>query len=117
MGEPEQIKVSRSILSLSQLPDQWILYIMGFMNQTDIFWFKLTSRRIAILCLEEMRKITIGIFCPQTFSMKYCRYHENTKLISLMEQWSNEYHIDRNDILLFQNTWSHGASTFNTIGT
>ena len=88
-------------LNFESMPDQCISYVSGFLNKNDMFWFKLTSRRIAMLCLEEMKKMSVGIGNADSLCLKYERHNPNRTMVSLYDEWSKEYDIPIPHQLLF----------------
>eukprot|EP01084_Bolivina_argentea_P264653 448379_1 len=96
-------------LSLSNISNASISHICGYLTHKDIKSFKLVSKHIGIICLEEMQKISVktlncrNIFsnseCQNFFDLKnfnvfrYNRYNTNIRYYSLYEEWENTYNI------------------------
>ena len=53
---------SSSLTNLDILPDDVLSYICGYLSRGSISKMKICSSRLAIICLEEMMKINVGIF-------------------------------------------------------
>ena len=63
--DDDQVKTVKSVFAY--LPNECISHICGYLNKTNIRMFKQTSRQIAVVCLEEMKKISVGILNGNTF--------------------------------------------------
>ena len=97
--------------SFHYLPNECITHICGYLNKANISSFKSTSRQIAIVCLEEMKKITIFSIYLNTISNLYnfnyttkaqhTRHSIHRKLRSIREEWSKQYNMNENDLLIF----------------
>eukprot|EP01084_Bolivina_argentea_P264654 448382_1 len=53
--------------TFSTLPNECIGHVCGYLDKSDISFFKRTSAQISIVCLEEMEKISVG-----TWNINHC---------------------------------------------
>eukprot|EP01084_Bolivina_argentea_P272427 463825_1 len=97
------------------LANENIDYICGYLDHSDIEKFKQTSRQIAIICLDQMRKISVGILNTNsmentfyeinrkhiTHYVQKSRYVDTTRFYSLQEEWETIYEIPEKYQLLF----------------
>eukprot|EP01084_Bolivina_argentea_P276626 472033_1 len=75
------------------LPNEMIYHCCGYLNRIDIFWFKLTSRRIGMICLKEMNKILVEISNTNTLSTVYHRFAADMSVLDLQERMSKQFNI------------------------
>eukprot|EP01084_Bolivina_argentea_P266320 451692_1 len=102
--------------SISDVPNACLSHICGYLNKNEINIFKLTSKQIAIVCMNEMNKITIGsingnnLLHPDinlylTNTQNLCqmnRFSITKKYDFVMEQWAKMYNIPIECQILFQ---------------
>eukprot|EP00483_Globobulimina_turgida_P011107 UN11128 len=109
--------INTSISSFSLIPNECIAHICGYLTKFNIKSFKLTSRQNAIVCLQEMDKIFIGVYntnyLTQEYNidllvhnmsnnlLKYSRHHKTKRFYSLYNEWYNIYNIPEQNQLLF----------------
>eukprot|EP01084_Bolivina_argentea_P254342 427571_1 len=94
-----------------------LTHICGYLDKRSIKQFKLSSKYIATICLQEMSKISVGICnansllinnIPKTnlhrFKFydftKFTRYNPKKKYSSLFDEWERNYNISQQHQLL-----------------
>ena len=115
--------------NFDKISKESISNICGFLNRDDIELFKDTSRRISVICLEEMGKYAIGICNAlqimndnindirdiQWFSyMSYDRYYNTTKYETLFAKMYKKYDIPIKCQIPINIDWN--KATFDFIG-
>eukprot|EP01084_Bolivina_argentea_P097466 175202_1 len=115
----DNINTSNNNNTISLLPNECISHICGYLDKNNIKSFKLTSRQNSIVCLQEMDKISIGVYNTNclitnnnknpldlslskiTYNLKYSRHPKNKRFHSLYNEWHNMYDIPPQNQLLF----------------
>eukprot|EP01084_Bolivina_argentea_P299946 517083_1 len=106
------------IISLNDLPNDTLLHMLIFLNKSETINFKHLSRKMAIISLQHMSKLPIGIcnanelithpkdfinfnFFDNYSFIKYYRHTPSTTYQSLYELYSKYYQINiHNQILM-----------------
>eukprot|EP01084_Bolivina_argentea_P143303 251695_1 len=97
----KRITIDPNIFNL--ISNESITNICSYLRKNDIEKFKLCSKRIGIICLSEMKKITISILNLNKFiNMTKTRYKN---IYSLQQQWEKRYQIKQNNQLFFRETY------------
>eukprot|EP01084_Bolivina_argentea_P269053 457149_1 len=105
-------KTSNHSNPFTSIPNECIYEIIAFLDKWDVnHKFKLCSKRIAILCLNEMTKISIGVMnlntlCNTTeyvklYPKQIIRYNASNKGVFIQEICSKRYKICEQNQLLF----------------
>ena len=107
-----------------QLPNECMSHICGYCSKQSVRSFKLTSRRIAAVCLAEMDKICIGSICVHNMpnnlyrfneSIEYNRHCKSKRFYSLFEEFESKYNIPEDDQIMFQLTNYQGLRLVNPL--
>ena len=104
--------------SFSVISNSSITNITNYLTKNDVSSFKAASRRMAIICLEQMEKYEIMTMnMNELVDIKYSKYYSNYMNIEnelkvnrccgnrtvsyLKEAWSKQYNIKEEDLLLY----------------
>merc|ERR1712032_795241 len=92
--------------------------MIGYLSQHELKNFKQTSRRNAIICLEEMEKFHVSVFnmnemvnsqmrsyyenfCDIPSSLKTIRVNKLRTVVDLRDEWCKKYKINNDNLLLY----------------
>eukprot|EP01084_Bolivina_argentea_P047768 88041_1 len=122
----QELQTKRS--PFCKIPDENISHICDYLSRNNICkHFKRTCRQIAIVCLQEMRKITVSTFHIKKLmtnnirlynwdikkTSQDIRHNPNKKYFSLFEEWAITYNIPENNLMIFEIIC--GLGTLNSI--
>eukprot|EP01084_Bolivina_argentea_P079089 143514_1 len=97
------------------LPNETLGHICSFLSRSKINIFKLTSRQIGIICLEEQTKVGVSVLNSNEFmtndmnlydfkygsnTFKRSRHNSNKRLYSFFQEWEEKYNIPENNQLI-----------------
>ena len=96
----------------NKIPSECTQHVLAYLEHNDVAYFKLSSRRIAIECIRNMRKIPI-----RTYDSNYIlrndhyfrimsfltenRYYGHKTIASLQREWFSKTGIPSDDQLIF----------------
>ena len=96
-----------------KIPTDCMQHIIGYLDKSDIISSKLVSRKMALYCVEEMRKISVSVIngnatlnqinmAPTSLSSfrSITRYHPQKTLKSLQRDWSIKSEIPSDECLI-----------------
>eukprot|EP01084_Bolivina_argentea_P141078 247941_1 len=106
------------------LPNELISNICEYLNRQEIKRFKLTSKKIGIVCLEQQTKIPVFVFNTNHFienpevnlqntniskniniyTKTRSMYSPTRRFFSLFEEWSAKYNIPEQSLLVFHDS-------------
>eukprot|EP01084_Bolivina_argentea_P204656 349527_1 len=121
INQLDDIKINTN--ALESMPKECMIHIIGYLKAPDVNQFKLCSRKIGIICLEEMKKIPIptingnnmlnnAIIDPYNLKsfITTTRYSDKKLFRSLYRIWSQKYNINENNLLIFR--YKHHTNRF-----